>query len=63
VLASGALHDAAEMARHVPAAMLFAPSAGGVSHAPGEDTPEPDLERAIEAYARLAARVIAGDLP
>jgi allantoate deiminase len=63
VLASAALHDAAEMARHVRAAMLFAPSTGGLSHAPGEDTPEPDLERAIAAYGRLAARVIAGDVP
>jgi hydantoinase/carbamoylase family amidase len=63
VIPSGALHDAAEMARHVPTAMLFAPSTDGLSHAPGEDTPEPDLERAIAAFGRLAARVIAGELP
>jgi hydantoinase/carbamoylase family amidase len=63
VIASGALHDAAEMALHVPTAMVFAPSTGGLSHAPGEDTPEADLERAIEAFGRLAARVIDGELP
>ena len=33
-LASGALHDAAEVARVLPAAMLFAPSRRGISHAP-----------------------------
>jgi acetylornithine deacetylase/succinyl-diaminopimelate desuccinylase-like protein len=61
-LASGALHDAAELARHVPVAMLFAPSTGGLSHAKEEDTPEADLERAIAAYGELALRVIAGEV-
>ena len=61
-LASGALHDAAELARHIPVAMLFAPSTGGLSHAKEEDTPEEDLERAIEAYAELAFKVIAGEV-
>ncbi|MEA2333140.1 MAG: beta-ureidopropionase / N-carbamoyl-L-amino-acid hydrolase [Thermoleophilaceae bacterium] len=60
VLASGALHDAAEMARHVPAAMVFAPSKNGISHAKEEDTAEPDLERAIDAFGRLALRVASG---
>jgi N-carbamoyl-L-amino-acid hydrolase len=62
-LASGALHDASEMARHLPTAMLFAPSTAGISHAKEEDTPEPDLERAIEAFGRLAERVIGGEVP
>jgi acetylornithine deacetylase/succinyl-diaminopimelate desuccinylase-like protein len=56
-IASGALHDAAEMARHLPVAMLFAPSIAGISHAQEEDTREPDLERAIAAFGRLALRV------
>ena len=60
VIASGALHDAAEMARHVPVAMIFAPSSKGISHAKEEDTPEPDLEKAIEAFGRLALRVARG---
>jgi N-carbamoyl-L-amino-acid hydrolase len=57
-LASGALHDAAEVARVLPAAMLFAPSAGGVSHAPEEDTDEADLAVAIEAYGRAVNRAL-----
>ncbi len=58
VLASGALHDAAEVARVVPAAMVFCPSAGGISHAKEEDTPEEDLAAAIEAFGLLANRVL-----
>jgi hydantoinase/carbamoylase family amidase len=57
-LASGALHDAAEMARHVPTAMMFTSSTNGLSHAPGEDTPEEHLEQAIAAFGRLAAGLI-----
>jgi N-carbamoyl-L-amino-acid hydrolase len=61
-LPSGALHDAAEMARHLPAAMMFTSSTRGISHAKEEDTPEPDLERAIDAFGRLALRVIRGEV-
>jgi hydantoinase/carbamoylase family amidase len=53
-LPSGALHDAASMAPHVPTAMVFSPSIGGVSHAPQEDTAEPDLRTAIEVFGALA---------
>ncbi|HEY7151122.1 MAG TPA: Zn-dependent hydrolase [Solirubrobacterales bacterium] len=59
VLASGALHDAAEVARIRPAAMVFCPSTGGISHAKEEDTPEPDLAAGIEAFGLLANRVLA----
>jgi hydantoinase/carbamoylase family amidase len=62
-IASGALHDAAEMARHVPVAMMFTSSTAGLSHAKEEDTPEPHLERAIDAFVRLALGVAAGGLP
>ena len=58
-IASGALHDAAEVARVLPAAMLFAPSIDGISHAPAEDTTEEDLALAIEAFGDLTARVLA----
>ena len=61
-LPSGPLHDAAEMARHVPVAMVFAPSTDGLSHAKEEDTPEADLEKAVDAYGRLALRVIGGEI-
>ena len=58
VLVSGALHDAAEVARKLPAAMLFVRSIGGVSHSPEEDSSEDDLELAIRAFADLAARAV-----
>jgi N-carbamoyl-L-amino-acid hydrolase len=57
-LTSGALHDAAEVARVLPAAMVFCPSKGGISHAAQEDTPERDLTAAIEAFGLLANRVL-----
>jgi N-carbamoyl-L-amino-acid hydrolase len=62
-LPSGALHDASEIARVCPATMVFSSSTGGVSHAPAEDTPEADLERALRAYGDLVARVVAGGVP
>lgn len=40
---SGALHDATNVAELMPAAMLFVPSIGGISHAFEEDTDEADL--------------------
>jgi N-carbamoyl-L-amino-acid hydrolase len=58
-MTSGALHDAAEVARAVPAAMLFCPSKAGISHAKEEDTEEPDLIAAIEAFSLLANEVLA----
>jgi N-carbamoyl-L-amino-acid hydrolase len=60
-LPSGALHDAAEVARVLPAAMVFAPSRDGISHAREEDTDEADLRLAITAYAELAARLVADE--
>ena len=58
-IASGALHDAAELARVLPAAMVFCPSLGGISHAPQEDTKEGDLVAAIEVFGALATKVMA----
>ena len=52
-LPSGALHDAAEVARRYPTVMLFSSSTDGVSHSPKEDTPEDDLRVALQAYGRL----------
>jgi N-carbamoyl-L-amino-acid hydrolase len=40
---SGALHDATNVARLMPVAMLFVPSINGISHAFEEDTAEADL--------------------
>src|ERR1700754_803632 len=52
-LPSGALHDCAEVARVLPAVMIFSSSIGGVSHSPIEDTSEADLEVALRAFGRL----------
>ena len=54
-LPSGALHDAAEVARAgIPSVMMFVQSLGGISHNKIEDTREEHLALAIEAYAKLA---------
>jgi beta-ureidopropionase / N-carbamoyl-L-amino-acid hydrolase len=50
------------MARVVPAAMVFAPSIDGISHAPAEDTAEADLAAAIEAYGQLANRALSASV-
>lgn len=42
-MTSGAGHDAQMIARIAPAAMIFVPSRGGISHNPAEFTPEADL--------------------
>ncbi|GLS20294.1 Zn-dependent hydrolase [Labrys miyagiensis] len=42
-MTSGAGHDAQMIARISPAAMIFVPSVGGISHNPAEFTPEADL--------------------
>ena len=52
-LPSGALHDAAEVARRAPVVMVFSSSTDGVSHSPVEDTPEDDLRVALKSYGRL----------
>ncbi len=58
-LTSGALHDAAEVARVLPAAMMFVPSIAGISHAEEEDTSEADLTRGIQAFGALANGLLA----
>jgi N-carbamoyl-L-amino-acid hydrolase len=42
-ITSGAGHDAQMLARIAPAAMIFVPCAGGISHSPKEFTAEADL--------------------
>ena len=59
-LPSGPLHDAAEVARAgIPAVMMFVQSQGGISHNKIEDTKEEDLEMAVRALDRLAAKAVA----
>jgi hydantoinase/carbamoylase family amidase len=57
-LTSGALHDAAEVARVLPATMVFVPSISGISHAKEEDTSESDLAVGIETFGALANRAL-----
>ena len=57
-LPSGPLHDASEMARVLPTAMLFVRSLGGVSHTKAEDTPVADLALAVRALEALTRRVV-----
>lgn len=49
---SGALHDATNVARLMPVAMLFVPSIGGISHAFEEDTNEADLVVGLRVLAQ-----------
>jgi N-carbamoyl-L-amino-acid hydrolase len=48
---SGALHDATNVSRMMPVAMLFVPSIDGISHAFGEDTDEADLVTGLRVLA------------
>jgi allantoate deiminase len=61
-LSSGAGHDAMILADHVPAAMLFLRSPGGVSHHPDESVIEEDVTAAL-AVGRLCLEEIADRLP
>jgi N-carbamoyl-L-amino-acid hydrolase len=56
---SGPLHDATEIGRVVPTAMIFAQSDPPISHASIEDSPEPALGVAIDAYGRMFEQVLA----
>ena len=56
-LPSGPLHDASEMARVLPAAMLFVRSIGGVSHTSAEDSRIEDVELGVRALYELTLRV------
>ncbi len=55
---SGAGHDAQWIGRVMPAAMLFVPSVGGVSHHWAEDTKREDLALGCEVLADAAARIL-----
>jgi N-carbamoyl-L-amino-acid hydrolase len=58
-LPSGPLHDAAEMAPHMPVVMMFTSSSNGLSHCKEEDTPESHLEQSIEAFLGLVEKTVA----
>jgi N-carbamoyl-L-amino-acid hydrolase len=54
---SGALHDAMNLAPHMPTGMLFVPSIGGVSHAFEEDTRRDDLVAGVQVMADTVAKL------
>jgi allantoate deiminase len=56
-MTSGAGHDAMILAPHVPAAMLFLRSPGGISHHPDESVIPADVEAAIEVGLRFIQSV------
>ena len=58
---SGALHDATNVSRLMPVAMLFVPSIGGVSHTFEEDTAEGDLVAGVRVLAEAMDRL--GSMP
>ena len=60
---SGALHDATGVSRLMPAAMLFTPSIGGISHDFAEDTAEPDLETGLRILAKAVLKLAGNDAP
>ena len=55
---SGAGHDAQYMARQMPAAMLFVPSIGGISHHWAEDTAPEDLAMGLRVLVEGARRYL-----
>lgn len=57
-MTSGAGHDAQMMARIAPAAMIFTPSRGGISHNPAEFTDEADLIAGAEILLDVAEGLI-----
>jgi beta-ureidopropionase / N-carbamoyl-L-amino-acid hydrolase len=60
-LPSGAGHDAQTVAHLAPTGMIFVPSQGGVSHAPGEYTAPDDIERGVKVLAAEWAQLALAD--
>ena len=54
LMPSGALHDATNVARLMPVAMLFVPSINGISHAFEENTAASDLVAGLHVLAHAA---------
>jgi beta-ureidopropionase / N-carbamoyl-L-amino-acid hydrolase len=56
-LPSGAGHDVMVVARYMPAAMLFVPSIGGISHDVRENTSDADIVFGCEVMADAVAEI------
>jgi N-carbamoyl-L-amino-acid hydrolase len=57
-MTSGAGHDAQMMARICPAAMIFVPSVGGISHNPQEHTPAADLDAGANVLLDVVRKLV-----
>jgi N-carbamoyl-L-amino-acid hydrolase len=57
---SGAGHDAQWLARKLPAAMMFVPSIGGISHHWSENTSDQDLVLGAQVFADAIADTLKG---
>lgn len=55
---SAAIHDANVLSSHLPTAMLFVPSIGGVSHDFAEDTDEADIVSGCGILADACVRIL-----
>jgi N-carbamoyl-L-amino-acid hydrolase len=58
VMPSGAGHDAQVIAPHVPAAMMFVPSIGGISHHWTEDTSDDDIRLGARVFVDAVGRML-----
>jgi N-carbamoyl-L-amino-acid hydrolase len=57
---SGAGHDAQIIGQRLPAAMMFVPSIGGVSHHHSENTADDDIVLGCQVFADAAAAILHG---
>lgn len=62
LMASGAGHDAQNIARIAPMGMIFIPSVGGVSHSPQEFSRPEDIERGANVLLQAILKVDQGCL-
>ncbi|MEE2933640.1 MAG: hydantoinase/carbamoylase family amidase [Pseudomonadota bacterium] len=56
---SGAGHDARTIAQVLPAAMMFIPSIGGISHHYAENTSDEDIALGAQVYVDAVTRILA----
>ena len=59
---SGAGHDAQVVAREIPAAMMFVPSIGGISHHWSENTSDEDIVLGARVFTDAIASVLKSEL-
>ena len=58
IMPSGAGHDAQILAGHLPTAMMFVPSIGGISHHWSENTSDADIGRGAEVFVEATKQLL-----